>query len=97
MDYKPVNRRVATTIASKDAPTNGNNNGKDIDKAFNNYAVEIATSDDFANKNNSCDGKYRIQTKNSTKGDYFLIAISIASKTKWKKYQTTIFTSLPLS
>ena len=97
MDYKPVNRSVATTIASKDAPTNGNNNGKDIDKAFNNYAVEIATSDDFANENASSDGAFRIQTKNSTKGDYFLIAISIASKTKWKKYQTTIFTSLPLS
>jgi hypothetical protein len=71
VDYKNVSREQATAKASfsADAP--------DAGKSHNNYAVEIATSSDFAANPT---GPFFVNTKNGTKGDYFLVAISIAEK-----------------
>lgn len=71
VDYKNVSRERATSKASvsADAPDKG--------KLHNNYAVEIATSNDFAANPT---GPFFVNTKGGTKGDYFLVAISIAEK-----------------
>lgn len=69
--YRDVSREQATSKASElaDAP--------DDSTSHNNYAVEIATSETFAA---DAAGPFFINTKGGTKGDYFLVAVSIADK-----------------
>ena len=71
VDCKNVSREHATSKNSTgtDAPDNVT--------SHNNYAVEIASSKDFAN---DPQGPFSVNSKGGTKGDYFLIAISIAEK-----------------
>ena len=63
-----VSRDQATSKATPpvDAPNS--------DKSFNNYAVEIATPQTFAE---DVKGPFYVNTKGGTKGDYFLVAVSI--------------------
>jgi hypothetical protein len=68
VETKNISRNQATSKGS-DSPNN--------DISHNNYAVEIATSKDFAADSK---GPFSINTKGGTKGDYFLVAISIAEK-----------------
>ena len=46
-------------------------------KSHNNYAVELATSNNFTDNPT---GLFFVNTKGGTKGDYFLVAIGIAEK-----------------
>lgn len=71
VDCKNVSREQATTKPSV--------NGDDYESSrmHNNYAVEIATSKDFAADTT---GPFKVNTKGGKKGDYFLVAVSIAEK-----------------
>ena len=68
VENKTVSKRQATSI----------NPGADVSEkasTHNNYAVEIATSEDFASDSK---GTFSVKAKGGTRGDYFLVAISIA-------------------
>jgi len=71
VDYRDVSRKQATSKSKfrDDAPDQSN--------SHNNYAVEIATSKNFTADTT---GPFFVNTKSGVKGDYFLVAISIAEK-----------------
>lgn len=68
VNYTDVKRENATSVASNPA---------DKDKSHNNYSVKIATPEHFADNPT---GPFFVNAKGGTKGDYFLVAISIAEK-----------------
>ena len=82
IDQKIVSRTTATATATN-ADNNNNNNQKDNDTnniAQNNYAVEIATSENFDSCTSSLTS-FTLTTKNGIKGDNFLVAVTIRTGT----------------
>lgn len=71
VNSKKVSREHATSKVSFDE------NDPEKALAHNNYAVEIASMEDFDNGVNS---PFSLKTQSGTNGDYFLVAISIAEK-----------------
>mmetsp|Transcript_15342 Transcript_15342/g.38662 ORF Transcript_15342/g.38662 Transcript_15342/m.38662 type:complete len:564 (+) Transcript_15342:133-1824(+) len=71
IDFRNVSREHATSKVSFSPDTQENA------LAHNNYAVEIASSEDF---DNDAKGPFSVKTKGGTKGDYFLVAVSVTKK-----------------
>mmetsp|Transcript_9844 Transcript_9844/g.23981 ORF Transcript_9844/g.23981 Transcript_9844/m.23981 type:complete len:382 (+) Transcript_9844:1-1146(+) len=71
VDYTNVSRQHATSKAKSPL------DASDSDTSHNNYAVEIATPQTFAD---DAQGPFYVNTKGGKKGDYFLVAVSIARK-----------------